>query len=656
MIIRTTASDNEGTLSAKPDQGPFACRLSLRFRVMSGTVAMIRTHSHELRHDRSSAHPVVCVFALLLVLGVGAVGQDGSASLASDSHDDARYTLRADVNEVLVRVVVRDSRGRAVSGLKQDDFAVFDNKKQQPVVSFSELSPARIESRLQNNASRSANDNQLPPPGLSSTAVAQPQSFIIYLFDDMHMKLGELDRARDAMDRQAKTITRQSSQLVAVFSTSGKVRQPFTNDPSYIHSALAKLVAHDRNLEDESSCPYMNYYIAQRLETDSVAKGVLITDALKCLQVDVIGSRDSNAICSGLPQPPQGSGDSEPNGCSIARQVVEAEMMRELTSGELDGFTLLSALDGAIRQLVTVGGDRKIVLLSPGFTVEPRRVVERLDRALLSGITIDVVDARGLLVDALYDAEQGRFSQNIASFIKDAEQSRSDTLVQIVDGTGGRYYKNSNDLDNALDESALSSEPSYLLAFSPKKIRNSGSFHQINVKLVNRLDYRITARGGYYDPSKREAAERATAQSRAKLFFSEEERRDIPLSVTVYFGNNKSAGAFELGKANSNSIFETTVSARIGVQSLHFRRDGGDHWANSLIEVCGIFDQNGNFISAVQNTTKLRLTRTQILNSTSGITVNSKFELKRGFYVFRIVVQDQEGNMISARSVAVPVG
>ena len=57
--------------------------------------------------------------------------------------------------------------------------------------------------------------------------------------------------------------------------------------------------------------------------------------------------------------------------------------------------TYSRTLDGAIRQLATVGADRKIVLLSPGFTVEPRRVAERLDRALLSGITIDVVDARG---------------------------------------------------------------------------------------------------------------------------------------------------------------------------------------------------------------------------------------------------------------------
>jgi hypothetical protein len=97
------------------------------------------------------------------------------------------------------------------------------------------------------------------------------------------------------------------------------------------------------------------------------------------------------------------------------------------------------------------------------------------------------------------------------------------------------------------------------------------------------------------------------------------------------------------------------ASARIGIQSLHFRRDG-DHWADTLTEVCGIFDQNGNFISAMQNTTKLRLARTQISNLTSGITVGSKFELRQGLYVFRIVVQDQEGNMISARRVSVPVG
>jgi VWFA-related protein len=554
----------------------------------------------------------------------------------------------------MVRVIVRDSRGKAVSGLKQGDFEVFDNKKQRPVVSFSEVSPARVDSGLENNQPRAASDNRLPPPALPSAAAAQSRDFIIYLFDDMHMKLGELDHAREAVGRHVKTLPQQPSQRAAIFSTSGKVRQPFTNNPSDINAVLAKLVPQNRKLEDESSCPYMNYYIAQRLETDSVAKGALITDAVNCLQV-AGGSQKSNADCSGLPQPPQLTGEGEPPACDIARQVVEAAMRRELVSGELDGWTLLSALDGAIRQLATVKGVRKIVLLSPGFTVEPRLVAERLEHALRSEITVDVVDARGLWVSSLYDAEQGRFSQKITPVINDSEQSRSDSIVQIADGTGGRYFRNSNDLDSALNESDLSAAPSYLLAFSPEKIRNNGSFHQIKVKLISRLDYHVTARRGYYEPSKADAAERATVQLRTELFFSEEERGDIPLSVTVYFGQTKIDGAFELAKANGNGIFETIASARIGIQSLHFRRDR-DRWDDSLTEICGVFDSTGNFISAVQNTTKLHLRRTQISSLASGITVDSKFQLKPGSYIFRIVVQDQEGRMISARSVSVPVG
>ena len=319
-------------------------------------------------------------------------------------------------------------------------------------------------------------------------------------------------------------------------------------------------------------------------------------------------------------------------------------MQRQILAGEIDGYTLLTALDGAIRQLTTVTGDRKIVLFSPGFTAEPHAVAERLDRALRAGISVDVIDARGLWGDPVYDASRGSFSKRISTFTKSSEEARSDTLVQIVDGTGGRLYKNSNDLGAALEKAAGIPESSYLLAFTPEKVKYNGSFHKLKVKLTTDLGYQLTAREGYYEPDKRAKDKRSAAQALTELFFSQEERRDIPLSVNVRFD-----------KPNGDGLFETVVSTQIRVQSLHFRRDN-ERWVDVLTEVCGVFDQNGNFATAVQNTTDLHLTREQLSKLTSGITVNSTFKLKRGQYVLRFVLQDRERKMISARSVSVEIG
>src|ERR1022692_3880617 len=46
-------------------------------------------------------------------------------------------TLRSEVKLVEVPVVVRDGKGRAIAGLKQSDFQVFDLGKEQTITTFS---------------------------------------------------------------------------------------------------------------------------------------------------------------------------------------------------------------------------------------------------------------------------------------------------------------------------------------------------------------------------------------------------------------------------------------------------------------------------------------------------------------------------------------
>jgi hypothetical protein len=65
-----------------------------------------------------------------------AVSQNQEAPEIKSEETTPTFTVRAQRNEVLVRVVVRDANGNAVGGLTKDDFRLSDNGKPQSVTVF----------------------------------------------------------------------------------------------------------------------------------------------------------------------------------------------------------------------------------------------------------------------------------------------------------------------------------------------------------------------------------------------------------------------------------------------------------------------------------------------------------------------------------------
>src|ERR1019366_2187447 len=119
------------------------------------------------------------------------------------THDEPAL-FKARVNLVMVPVVVRDRQGKAVGTLKQEDFQLFDKGKPQYIARFSMEKPAV---RL-NKASCPVPVSSPDKPSEEKPAVDLPDRFIAYLFDDVHMKFGDLVRARDAAGRHIDTALR----------------------------------------------------------------------------------------------------------------------------------------------------------------------------------------------------------------------------------------------------------------------------------------------------------------------------------------------------------------------------------------------------------------------------------------------------------------
>ena len=67
----------------------------------------------------------------------------------------------------------------------------------------------------------------------------------------------------------------------------------------------------------------------------------------------------------------------------------------------------------------------------------------------------------------------------------------NDPLAAVADGTGGKFFHNSNDLDGGLRDIAALPAASYVLGFSPVEEKDNGMYHNLKIKLPNHQDIRI---------------------------------------------------------------------------------------------------------------------------------------------------------------------
>src|SRR5271165_5452416 len=176
------------------------------------------------------------MYSVKFLLGLLACLQLGLAQNESEitSHDTPT-TFSSRVNLVVVPVVVRDRDGKAVGGLKQEDFQLFDKGKPQIISKFSiETTPGT----MQNGVAGSGNPQ--PSQTTPSAAAALPSRFLLYLFDDVLLEFGDLAQARTAA---LKYLSRSlgSGDRVAIFTTSGQGMLDFTDDREKIREALMRL-------------------------------------------------------------------------------------------------------------------------------------------------------------------------------------------------------------------------------------------------------------------------------------------------------------------------------------------------------------------------------------------------------------------------------
>jgi VWFA-related protein len=383
-----------------------------------------------------------------------------------------------EISLVSVPAFVVDKDGHAMRGLAPEDFELVEDGKPARVVSFQYIDTTEAEEQ---EAVR------LPP--------AARRHFLL-LFDMSFTEPGGLHRARLAAgDLLRRRLAPTDLAAVATFDVNRGIRlvANFTEDrPLLLHA----------------------------VDTLGVSDLARINDPLS-LAADIV-SPDIQANAAGR--------FGETSGA--VTDQVSAAILRMMRAADQDMYRrqvmmLVGSLDELAKGLRGVEGRKQVLYFSAGFNSEALVGFSAADArsanlAIAEGRMQDVDHAsrygdatlRGVLnamTKQLSNADCVVHSIDVTGLGSDRGLTRSgvqDDLARDISGreslnylaneTGGRFFKDANDLGVALAEILDMTSRYYILGYQPQTGRGPGTFHKLKVK-VRRKGARVSHRAGYFE-------------------------------------------------------------------------------------------------------------------------------------------------------------
>lgn len=401
----------------------------------------------------------------------------------------AQEPIQVTTRLVEVSVVVRDGHG-PVANLSRDDFKIFDKGKERPIAVFHAISSPR------SNGSQSANDNSAQleplPKGVFTNRRDVPEanavSATVVLMDALNTDPVDQQGVRKQLLKYIATMHADATRPVAIYQlgTDIRVLQDFTDDPAILQKAAAKFQGASTALYRASNeaAPY----------TD---------DALMANDPTIAALREAF---------------NEMNDFHTVDRV-------ETTAKALEQIAAHLASIPGRKTLIWMSGSFPSFLMNAeghSFTAanrENRTFDEEIKRAVkamsTANVAIYAVDARGLAgvpasggVATQLAPGGSRRSRNgafgtatngqIGALTVDTPDGL-ETMKQLAEGTGGRAFVNTNDLQGAVDKAMEDADVSYMLGFYAPDPSDE-SFHELKVK-VDRPGVEARYRSGYLSMS-----------------------------------------------------------------------------------------------------------------------------------------------------------
>ena len=431
-----------------------------------------------------------------------------ASAQAQDRSKPARQDEKVAVGtvEVLLDVVVKDKRGRAVTDLSAADFEVFEDGAKQPVESF------RLITR--NSAGESGKGVSAVPDAASAPANATPAkpasaqnpdvgvSVVALVFDRLSQ-----DGRKRAHDAAMSYVGGDSSlnSFVGVFAVNLSVNtvQNYTTDIGLVKKAIEKAGA----------------MVSSSFESKTIGSGAAIA----------AGQREAAVQAAATAAQSGGPGAAAAGAAAGALSVEQTfEAMRARTDETFEalqrdqqGYATTNGLMAIVNSMSRLPGRKAVLFFSEGVSIPPNvrqhfhSVINAANRA---NVSVYAVDAAGLRAESELQAAReeinarsrrrmdalDRAMNNSGPLTQGLERNEDllnynpeSGLSQLAQQTGGAFIGGSNDIGSKLKEIDEDLRTYYLLTYSPTNQNYDGKFRNISVK-VKRSGVEALARRGYY--------------------------------------------------------------------------------------------------------------------------------------------------------------
>jgi VWFA-related protein len=499
------------------------------------------------------------------------------------------FTLKVNSDLVLTNVVVRDAKtGEVVKGLKQSDFSVYENGKEQHIDTF-DFESVDMATPL-NEATVSGLAVGPSGNGPKAVVVAKPEDLrnhrlIVLFFDLTSMQPEDLDRSVQAAQAFLRT-RMQPADLVALVSLGDTltVDQDFTADKNALINEVG---------------------VYNGTESTGFAAGA---------------TANSNQVEDTTGYTPD---ESEYNDLNTDRELF--------------------ALRAVSQSLEKINEKKSLLYFSGGITrdgIENQASLRAaINAAVRANLSIYSVDTRGLqAIGPMGDASTGSLRGNGASNggaltnNMNANFASQEVMATLSSDTGGKSFFDSNDFAPAFAQVQKDTSAYYAIGFHSSNPARDGKYRKLAIK-VKVPGVKLEYRQGYYAPADFKHSGREDREQE----LTDQLASDLPATDMAMYLD---AMYFRLDE----NRYYMPVSLLVPGSQIPFVK-GGDKDKATLDILGEIIDEVKRPIGHVRETVKLNLDPT--LNARQkNIQYTTSFNLPPGKYQVKFVVREnQTGRM-----------